>query len=109
MDYTFVQVGIEDGALDLSGNCGNLSSMIGVFALDEGLCSPRKVEGEPSLATVRSFNTNTSKLIDTTFPVTHDSVPDLSRPEVETAGVPGKASRIVLQFVNPGGANAPFN
>ena len=104
VDYTFVQVGIEDGALDLSGNCGNLSSMIGVFALDEGLCSPRKVEGEPSLATVRSFNTNTSKLIDTTFPVTHDSVPDLSRPEVETAGVPGKASRIVLQFVNPGGA-----
>ncbi|RPD60180.1 DUF453-domain-containing protein [Lentinus tigrinus ALCF2SS1-7] len=104
VDYTFVQVGIDDGALDLSGNCGNLSSMIGVFALDEGLCSPRMVDGKPGLATVRSFNTNTSKLIDTTFPVTPDLSPDLTRPEVETAGVPGKASRIVLQFVNPGGA-----
>ena len=99
----FVQVGIEDGVVDLSGICGNLASMIGVFVLDEGLCSPRKVEGEPSLATVGSFNTNTSKLIDTTFPVTHDCVPDLSRPEVETADFPGKASRIVYQFVNPGG------
>ncbi|KAI0719389.1 PrpF protein [Cerioporus squamosus] len=104
VEYTFVQVGIEDGALDLSGNCGNLSSMIGVFALDEGLCSPRMTDGNTGLATVRSFNTNTSKLIDTTFPVTSDFSPDLTRPEVETAGVPGKASRIVLQFVKPGGA-----
>ncbi len=104
VEYTFVQVGIEDGALDLSGNCGNLSSMIGVFALDEGLCSPRTTDGNPGLATVRSFNTNTSKLIDTTFPVTPDLSPDLTLPEVETAGVPGKASRIVLQFVKPGGA-----
>ena len=103
VEYTFVQVGIEDGELDLSGNCGNLSSMIGVFALDEGLCSPR-VDGTGSLATVRSFNTNTSKVIDTTFPVSSSHVADLDRPEVEMAGVPGRASRIVLQFVNPGGA-----
>lgn len=103
VDYTFVQVGIDDGELDLSGNCGNLSSMIGVFALDEGLCSPR-LDETGSLATVRSFNTNTSKVIDTTFPISSSHLADLDRPEVEMAGVPGQASRIVLQFINPGGA-----
>ncbi|KAH9902683.1 DUF453 domain-containing protein [Cubamyces lactineus] len=107
VEYTFVQVGIEDGVLDLSGNCGNLSSMIGVFALDEGLCSPREVDADNGVATVRSFNTNTSKIIDTTFPVSLSEgkhVAVLDAPQVEMAGVPGKASRIVLQFVNPGGA-----
>ena len=37
LEYTFVQVGIRDSLLDHSGNCGNLSSMAGVFALDEGI------------------------------------------------------------------------
>ncbi|KAI0671834.1 DUF453 domain-containing protein [Trametes maxima] len=107
IEYTFVQVGIEDGVLDLSGNCGNLSSMIGVFALDEGLCSARNVDEGNRLATVRSFNNNTSKVIDTTFPISLSEerpLPVLDIPQVEMAGVPGKASRIVLQFVNPGGA-----
>ncbi|KAL7279266.1 hypothetical protein ACG7TL_007107 [Trametes sanguinea] len=106
-EYTFVQVGIDDGVLDLSGNCGNLSSMIGVFALDEGLCAPRNVDEQNQQATVRSFNTNTQKVIDTTFPVSvsgGEHIPVLDIPQVEMAGVPGKASRIVLQFVNPGGA-----
>ena len=103
VEYTFVQVGIEDGELDVSGNCGNLSSMIGVFALDEGLCKPR-IDEPSGLGTVRSFNTNTANVIDTTFPLSSSRTADLERPEVEMAGVPGKASRIVLQFVNPGGA-----
>ncbi|EIW57651.1 DUF453 domain-containing protein [Trametes versicolor FP-101664 SS1] len=107
VEYTFVQVGIDDGLLDLSGNCGNLSSMIGVFALDEGLCTPRISDRADGLATVRSYNTNTSKIIDTTFPLsTSDGTPAavLDTPQVEMAGVPGKASRILLQFVNPAGA-----
>ncbi|TBU33385.1 PrpF protein [Dichomitus squalens] len=103
VEYTFVQVGIEDGELDVSGNCGNLSSMIGVFALDEDLCTPRFNENS-GLGTVRSYNTNTAKVIDTTFPLSSSHTADLERPEVEVAGVPGKASRIVLQFVDPGGA-----
>lgn len=104
IEYTFVQVGIDDGVLDFSGNCGNLSSMVGVFALDEGLCVPRAVDPASGLATVRFLNTNTSKVIETTFPISGSGTAILDRPEVEMAGVPGKASRIVLQFVNPGGA-----
>jgi hypothetical protein len=29
VDYTFVQVGIKDGSLDMAGNCGNMSSAVG--------------------------------------------------------------------------------
>ena len=101
VEYTFVQVGIRDSGIDYSGNCGNLTSMIGVYALDEGICQPRL--GSPS-ATIRCFNTNTEKIIDTTFPISETGVPILDLPEAAVAGVPGKASRILLDFVNPGGA-----
>ncbi|KAG6829022.1 hypothetical protein H0H92_005930 [Tricholoma furcatifolium] len=103
VEYTFVQVGIRDSTIDYSGNCGNLSSMIGVYAVDQGICSPRLsgVQG-----TVRSFNTNTQKIIDTTFPISSSEshIAVLENPETTIAGVPGKASTIVLEFVNPGGA-----
>lgn len=104
VEYTFVQVGIRDSTIDYSGNCGNLSSMIGVFALDTGLCKPSRI-GDDGVARIRSFNTNTSKVIDTTFPV--DKVTGLAAlnlPQTTMAGVPGKASKIVLDFVSPSGA-----
>ncbi|KAG6901894.1 hypothetical protein C0995_006847 [Termitomyces sp. Mi166 len=103
VEYTFVQVGIRDSSIDYSGNCGNLSSMIGVFAVDQGICTPHVIGTH---LTVRSFNTNTSKIIDTTFPVSSSDPRTalLDSPETEIAGVPGKASTIVLEFVNPAGA-----
>ncbi|OBZ66233.1 putative isomerase YraM [Grifola frondosa] len=107
VEYTFVQVGIRDSAIDISGNCGNLSSMIGVFAVDEGICVPSAVDARAGVATVRSFNTNTQKRIDTTFPVALSDgkcTPLLELEQAEVAGVPGMASQIVLDFVSPGGA-----
>ncbi|KAG6844937.1 hypothetical protein H0H87_002270 [Tephrocybe sp. NHM501043] len=104
VEYTFIQVGIRDSSIDYSGNCGNLSSMIGVFAVDQGISTPR-VSG--THATVRSFNTNTLKVVDTTFPVSSSSdspVPLLENPETSIAGVPGKASTILLEFIDPAGA-----
>lgn len=102
VEYTFAQVGIRDAIVDYSGNCGNLSSMIGAFAIDEGMYVPSDGP-EATQATVRSWNTNTSKIIDTTFPISN-SLPSLDLAESSIAGVPGKASTIVLDFINPGGA-----
>ncbi|KAI0091132.1 DUF453 domain-containing protein [Irpex rosettiformis] len=107
--YTFVQVGIRDTSIDYSGNCGNLSSMIGAFAIDEGIGRPRpeRLDAHKGIATLRSLNTNTNKIVDTTFPVVaaFDSVtPILDLQQATVAGVPGKASRIILDFVSPGGA-----
>ncbi|KAF9643770.1 DUF453-domain-containing protein [Thelephora ganbajun] len=113
--YNFAQVGIRDGAVDYSGNCGNLSTMIGVFALDDGICKPKdsSLRKDPktgaTTATIRSFNENTSKLVDTTFPVrwkdqTRSWIPVLDLDQASLAGVPGRASQIVLDFLFPGGA-----
>lgn len=111
--YTFVQVGIRDSVIDVSGNCGNLSSMVGVFAVDEGICNPLVLASPSSdhdLATVNSFNTNTSRLISTTFPITPASLsngtytPILDLPQTSIAGVPGLASQILLNFISPSGS-----
>lgn len=108
VEYTFAQIGIRDATVDYSGNCGNLSSMIGVFAVDEGLCRPKLVQDGPgghSIATIRSFNTNTGKRIDSSFPVTREGlIPVLDLPQATVAGVPGRASQITLDFVSPSGA-----
>ena len=37
MDYTFAQVSITDAFVDYGGNCGNISSAVGGFAIDMGL------------------------------------------------------------------------
>ena len=103
IEYTFVQVGIRDTSIDISGNCGNLSAMIGAYALDEGLVSPHPAD-LGSRRTIRSFNTNTKKIIDTTFPVCAQGLPALRLPETTMAGVSGKASQIIMEFVNPAGA-----
>ena len=111
MEYTFAQVGIKDRSVDYSGNCGNLSSVVGVFAVDERICAlpqqqeQRSNDTQHTHVTIRSFNTNTRKIIDTTFPVSNSSTtPVLDLPETSIAGVPGVASTITLEFIDPAGA-----
>lgn len=41
VEYTFVQVSIGSPTLDFTGNCGNIASGVGPFAVDEGLVQPR--------------------------------------------------------------------
>ena len=64
VDYTFAQIAADQPIVDYSANCGNLSSAIGPFAIDEGLIEVD--DGEPL---VRLFNTNTSKIIHAQVPV----------------------------------------
>ncbi|KAI5856898.1 PrpF protein [Tricharina praecox] len=110
--YTFVQVGIRDGILDFSGNCGNLTAAIGIFALDEKLCripSLEMIPGETDLgrrkATLNLLNTNTGKIVCTQFPVERSTgLAMLNESEIAIAGVAGKGSRVVLEFLDPAGA-----
>ena len=98
VDYTFCQVLVKDAAVQYKGNCGNMSSAVGPFAVDEGLVHPRG-----DTVTVRIFNTNTAKLIHATFPVEHA----MARYDGELAipGVSGTGAPIRLDFVQPGGAS----
>ena len=97
VDYTFAQVSVKDASVDYSGNCGNMSSAIGPFAVDEALvAAPR--DGE---AVVRIHNTNTSKIIISRFRVTNG----LAEVDGDLAldGVAGTAAAIRLEFTDPGG------
>ena len=46
VEYTFVQVAPDQPRIDMTGNCGNIASGVGPFALDEGIVSaaPRQSE-----------------------------------------------------------------
>jgi 2-methylaconitate cis-trans-isomerase PrpF len=98
VDYTFAQVSVDEPLVDYGGNCGNMSSAIGPFALEEGLVT-RPLDGE---AVIRLHNTNTSKIIVARFPVVDGLIaPD---GDLEIDGVAGAAAPVKLEFVEPGGA-----
>jgi hypothetical protein len=98
IDYTFAQVSVKDASVDGSGNCGNMSSAMGPFAVAEGFCeAPR--DGE---AVVRIHNTNTGKIIISRFPM-RAGVPEVDG-DLAIDGVAGTAAPIRLEFTDPGGA-----
>ncbi|MCC7483661.1 MAG: PrpF family protein [Burkholderiales bacterium] len=97
IDYTFAQVQVREAKVDYGANCGNMSSAMGPFAVDEGLVAASGGE-----ALVRVHNTNTKKLIWSRFPLDEGAAAvdgDLAIPGVAGTGAPVK-----LEFREPGGA-----
>lgn len=50
VEYTFVQVAPDRAKIDMTGNCGNIASGIGPFALDEGIVRANLGQTEVSAA-----------------------------------------------------------
>ena len=97
VDYTFAQVEVKTPVVDYKANCGNCSSSVGPFAIDEKLVSARAGE-----TVVRIHNTNTKKLIVAHVPVQDGEA--AVEGDFELPGVAGRGARIALDFVDPGGA-----
>ncbi len=97
VNYTFGQVAIDKPMIDYQGNCGNISSAVGPFAIDEGL-----VNAEGPVTRVRIFQTNTKKLIIAEVPV-QDGLHQIEG-DYKVDGVPGTGARITLRFFDPGGS-----
>lgn len=96
VDYTFAQVSVDKPLVSYKGNCGNISSGVGPFAIERGLV--RAAEG---VTKVRVFNTNTQKLIVEEVRTHNGQV--VYSGDFSIAGVPGTASPIKLRFVDPTG------
>ena len=97
IDYSFFQIQVKEARVDDRGNCGNMSSAVGPFAVDEGL-----VPAAGDTAVVRVYNTNTQKLIHAHFPLDDGRARvggDLAIP-----GVAGTGAPVRLDFLSPGGA-----
>jgi len=103
VDYTFVQVGIKDGDLDVAGNCGNMSSAVGPMAWDMGLANRDRVVQSDGEATLRLFNWNTNKILHSTFAIDRSRDYDPTG-DYELDGVAGSGSKITLSFVDPAGS-----
>jgi len=97
IDYTFAQISVKEAKVDYSGNCGNMSSAMGPYAIDEGL-----VRASGSDALVRIHNTNTRKIIWARFAL-DDGVAAVDG-DLAIPGVAGTGAPVRLEFREPGGA-----
>jgi probable AcnD-accessory protein PrpF len=98
VDYLFGQVSIDKAFVDWSGNCGNLSSAVGPFAISNGLVDPERVPHD-GVATVRIWQANIGKTIIAHVPVTGGAVQETGNFELD--GVTFPAAEVQLEFMDP--------
>ncbi|SFC57308.1 2-methylaconitate cis-trans isomerase PrpF [Massilia yuzhufengensis] len=98
VDYLFGQVSIDKPFVDWSGNCGNLSSAVGSFAIASGLLDPGRVP-QDGMATVRIWQANIGKTIIAHVPVTNGEVQETG--DFELDGVTFPAAEVQLEFLDP--------
>lgn len=98
VDYLYGQVSIDTDFVDWSGNCGNLSTGAGAFALHAGYVDPARVP-ENGICEVRIWQANINKTIIAHVPVTNGQVQETG--DFELDGVTFPAAEIVLEFIDP--------
>jgi len=98
VDYLYGQVSIDKPFVDWSGNCGNLSTAAGAFAIHAGLVELSRIPRDGTCV-VRIWQANIGKTIIARVPVTNGAVQETG--EFELDGVTFPAAEIVLEFVDP--------
>ena len=97
VDYLFAQVSLTAQKVAWNSNCGNISSAVGPFAVDEGM-----VNTDGQKARVRIFNVNTEKMIVSEFELEQGKAKREGTAEIP--GVPGQAAPLWLSFYEPQGS-----
>ncbi|MEW6023423.1 MAG: 2-methylaconitate cis-trans isomerase PrpF [Pseudomonadota bacterium] len=98
VDYLFGQVSIDKAFVDWSGNCGNLSSAVGSFAISASLVDKERVP-QNGMATVRIWQANIGKTIIAHVPITNGEVQETG--DFELDGVTFPAAEVQLEFMDP--------
>ena len=98
VDYLYGQISIDKAFVDWSGNCGNLSTAAGAFAIHAGLVDPARIP-KNGVAVVRIWQANIQKTIIAHVPVTNGQVQETG--DFELDGVTFPAAEIVLEFMDP--------
>ncbi|MBU6492512.1 MAG: 2-methylaconitate cis-trans isomerase PrpF [Burkholderiales bacterium] len=95
VDYRFGQVAIDRPLIDWSGNCGNLTSAVGPFAIAQGLvAAPRD-----GTAVVRIWQANIAARIIAHVPMRDGEV--VEEGDFELDGVTFPAAQIRIEFLDP--------
>jgi hypothetical protein len=98
VDYLYGQVSIDKAFVDWSGNCGNLSTAAGAFAIHAGLVDPARIP-ENGTCVVRIWQANIQKTIIAHVPVSNGQVQETG--DFELDGVTFPAAEVVLEFLDP--------
>ena len=98
VDYLCGQVSIDSAFVDWSGNCGNLSTAAGAFAIHAGLIDPARIP-DNGVCVVRIWQANIQKTIIAHVPVTNGQVQETG--DFDLDGVTFPAAEIVLEFIDP--------
>lgn len=98
VDYLYGQVSIDKAFVDWSGNCGNLSTAAGAFAIHAGLVDPTRIP-DNGVCVVRIWQANIQKTIIAHVPVSDGQVQETG--DFELDGVTFPAAEIVLEFLDP--------
>lgn len=96
LTYTFGQVEIDRPEIDWHSLCGNISSAVGLFAIQEGM-----TPASDPVTSVRVFNTNLGRVLTIEVP-TCDGRP-VERGDYIVPGVPGSGARILIDFAETAG------
>ena len=98
VDYLFGQVAISNDFVDWSGNCGNLTSAVGPFAIQAGLIDPAKIP-DNGICTIKIWQRNIQKTIIAHVPITNGQVQETG--DFELDGVTFPAAEIIIEFIDP--------
>jgi probable AcnD-accessory protein PrpF len=98
IDYLFGQVSIDKPFIDWTGNCGNLSSAVGPFAISNGLIDASRIP-KNGIVTVRVWQANIGKTIIAHVPMTNGAVQETG--DFELDGVTFPAAEVQLEFMDP--------
>ena len=98
VDYLYGQVPINDSFIDWSGNCGNLSSAVGPFAIANGMVEPARVPRD-GICTVRIWQANIGKTIIAHVQVAGGEVCETGDFELDGVIFPG--AEVQLEFIDP--------
>lgn len=91
VDYTFGQVSFQQSFIDYKGNCGNISSAVGAYAIDEGI-----VPAVEPVTTVRIRQTNSDSVLVAEVPVRDGKAAVDGNFHID--GVPGTGAKVVMNW-----------
>lgn len=98
VDYLYGQVAIGEAFVDWSGNCGNLSTAVGPFAIMAGFIDRARLPRD-GMFPVRVWQANIGKTIVVHVPIADGEVQETG--DFELDGVTFPAAEIVLEFIDP--------
>ena len=97
IQMTFGQVSLKDASVDWKSVCGNMTSAVGPFAINEGM-----VPAVEPVTAVRIYSVNAKKYVTAHVPVKNGRAQ--SDGDFAIPGVPGTGARIDLHWLDPAGS-----